>query len=174
MLTAKGQCFGFGKQDREKGKLDMKARKDDPKREVIDKVVEQIQQRLKGKMAKDAEAFVRLFYKDVPPDDVAGRSIDSLYGAALTLYKFAQKRPSADAAKIRVYNPDLEEHGWKSDHTVIEMINTDMPFLVDSVTSALHDLDLTVHLVIHPIMRIKRDGKGELEVVASVEDSDAP
>ena len=36
----------------------MKARKDDPKREVIDKVVEQIKQRIKGKTAKDAEAFV--------------------------------------------------------------------------------------------------------------------
>ncbi|UKV14266.1 NAD-glutamate dehydrogenase [Thalassospiraceae bacterium SW-3-3] len=152
----------------------MKARSDDPKREVIDKVVEQIQQRLTGKMAKDAEAFVRLFYKDVPPDDMAGRSVDSLYGAALTLYKFAQKRPSANAAKIRVYNPDLEEHGWKSDHTVIEMINTDMPFLVDSVTSALHEFDLTVHLVIHPIMRIARDDRGELQSVEAVENSDAP
>ena len=151
----------------------MKARSDDPKREVIDKVVEQIQQRLTGKMAKDAEAFVRLFYKDVPPDDMAGRSVDSLYGAALTLYKFAQKRPSANAAKIRVYNPDLEEHGWKSDHTVIEMINTDMPFLVDSVTSALHEFDLTVHLVIHPIMRIARDDRGELQSVEAVENSDA-
>ncbi len=170
----KGRCFGSGKQNREKGKLDMKARKDDPKREVIDKVVEQIQQRIKGKTAKDAEAFVRLFYKDVPPDDMAGRSVDSLYGAALTLYKFAQKRPSADAAKIRVYNPDLEEHGWKSDHTVIEISNTDMPFLVDSVTSALHELDLTVHLVIHPIMRIRRDESGELQAVAGVEDSEDP
>ena len=151
----------------------MKARSDDPKREVIDKVVEQIQQRLTGKMAKDAEAFVRLFYKDVPPDDMAGRSVDSLYGAALTLYKFAQKRPSANAAKIRVYNPDLEEHGWKSDHTVIEMINTDMPFLVDSVTSALNEFGLTVHLVIHPIMRIARDDRGELQSVEAVENSDA-
>ena len=152
----------------------MKARKDDPKREVIDKVVEQIKQRIKGKTAKDAEAFVRLFYKDVPPDDMAGRSVDSLYGAALTLYKFAQKRPSADAAKIRVYNPDLEEHGWKSDHTVIEISNTDMPFLVDSVTSALHELDLTVHLVIHPIMRIARDDSGELLAVAGVDESKDP
>lgn len=152
----------------------MKARKDDPKREVIDKVVEQIQQRIKGKTAKDAEAFVRLFYKDVPPDDMAGRSIDSLYGAALTLYKFAQKRPSANTTKIRVYNPDLEEHGWKSDHTVIEINNTDMPFLVDSVTSALHALDLTVHLVIHPIMRIARDENGDLQSVAGVEESQDP
>ncbi|OSQ49961.1 NAD-glutamate dehydrogenase [Thalassospira alkalitolerans] len=152
----------------------MKVRSDDPKREVIDKVVEQIQQRLTGKMAKDAEVFVRLFYKDVPPDDMAGRSVDSLYGAALTLYKFAQKRPSAKAAKIRVYNPDLEEHGWKSDHTVIEIINTDMPFLVDSVTSALNEFDLTVHLVIHPIMRMARNDRGELQSVEGVEGSDAP
>lgn len=152
----------------------MKARTDDPKREVIDKVVEQIHLRLAGDGAKDAEAFVRLFYKNVPPDDMAGRSVDALYGAALTLYKFARKRPVDNAAKIRVYNPDLEEHGWKSDHTVIEMINVDMPFLVDSVTSALNAFDATVHLVIHPIIRVARDENNVLQSVSGVDESDAP
>ncbi|MDP2699023.1 NAD-glutamate dehydrogenase [Thalassospira sp.] len=152
----------------------MKARNDDPKREVIDKVVEQVHLRLKGNGAKDAETFVRLFYKNVPPDDMSGRSVDTLYGSALTLYHFAQKRPPEKTAKIRVYNPELEEHGWKSDHTVIEIINTDMPFLVDSVTSALNDFDLSVHLVIHPIMRIARDDKGVMQSISGVEDSDAP
>ena len=36
--------------------------------------------------------------------------------------------------KIRVFNPRTEEHGWSSPHTVIEMVNDDMPLLVDSIT----------------------------------------
>lgn len=174
MPVAKAGAGGSGKQNRQKGNYSMKARADDPKREVIDKVVEQVHLRLAGDKAKDAEAFVRLFYDNVPPDDIAGRSVDTLYGAAMTLYKFAQKRPADLSAKIRVYNPDLEEHGWKSDHTVIEIINTDMPFLVDSVTSALHEFDATVHLVIHPIMRVVRDDDQTLQSVSSVDASDAP
>ena len=37
-----------------------------------------------------------------------------------------------------------------------------MPFLVDSVAAELNKLDLTVHLVIHPIFRVQRDAKGHL------------
>ena len=37
-----------------------------------------------------------------------------------------------------------------------------MPFLVDSVTAALNLLDLTVHLVIHPIVHCRRNKDGAL------------
>ena len=40
-------------------------------------------------------------------------------------------------AKVRVYNPDFEQHGWQSPHTVIEIVTDDMPFIVDSVTMEL-------------------------------------
>jgi hypothetical protein len=59
--VAKAGAGGSGKQNRQKGNYSMKARADDPKREVIDKVVEQVHLRLAGDKAKDAEAFVRLF-----------------------------------------------------------------------------------------------------------------
>ena len=35
-----------------------------------------------------------------------------------------------------------------------------MPFLVDSVTAALNSIDLIVHLIIHPVLRLRRDAKG--------------
>ena len=70
----------------------------------------------------------------------------------------AQRKPGV--AKVRVYNPRPDEHGWISHHTIIEMVNDDMPFLVDSLTAALHRRDLTVHLVIHPILQVKRDKAG--------------
>ena len=37
------------------------------------------------------------------------------------------------AAKVRVYNPEFEQHGWQSTHTAVEIVTDDMPFLVDSV-----------------------------------------
>ena len=55
-------------------------------------------------------------------------------------------------------------HGWHSSHTVVEMVNDDMPFLVDSLTSALNQRDLTVYLVIHPIVRVVRDRSGNRAV----------
>ena len=46
----------------------------------------------------------------------------------------------------------IEEHGWQSTHTVIEIVNDDMPFLVDSVTMEVNRHGLTLHLIIHPLI----------------------
>ena len=115
--------------------------------------------RLGDARAPEVAEFVRLLYANVAPDDLAGDSAENLYAAALSLWSFgAQRKPGT--AKVRVYNPRPDEHGWISHHTIIEMVNDDMPFLVDSLTAALHRRDLTVHLVIHPILQVKRDKAG--------------
>jgi ABC-type polar amino acid transport system ATPase subunit len=41
-------------------------------------------------------------------------------------------------ARVRVFNPSIEEHGWQSTHTIIEIVNDDMPFLVDSVAMEIN------------------------------------
>ena len=48
---------------------------------------------------------------------------------------FARRRRRT--ALVRVFNPTLREHGYTSPHTIIEMVNDDMPFLVDSISLAL-------------------------------------
>ena len=42
-----------------------------------------------------------------------------------------------------------KKDGWTSTHTIIELINTDMPYLVDTLMMALNRLNLNVHFVIH-------------------------
>lgn len=132
------------------------------KSELIDSIAVQVRTRLEPGRAGIAERFVRLFYANVPPDDILHEHPDNLYGAALALWSHAQKRLEAGRAKIQVYNPRPEEQGWKSAHSVVEIINDDMPFLVDSVTAELNRLGVEVYLVIHPIIRLERDAKGRL------------
>jgi len=134
------------------------------KSELIDKVLEHVRQRLEPKRSGTTECFVKQFYDKVPPDDILDHTPDNLYGAALSLLGYAQTRPAAKA-KVRVYNPRLEEQGWKSSHTIVEIINDDMPFLVDSVAAELNQLDTEVHLVIHPVMGVERDSNGKLKTL---------
>lgn len=108
-----------------------------------------------------ANRFLDLYYMQVSPDDLLDARPEALTGAALAVWRFAQSRMPG-TPKIRVYNPTIDEHGWTSSHTVIEIVNDDMPFLVDSVTGWLTSHNITVHLIIHPILRVKRDGKGTL------------
>src|SRR5215510_2486358 len=138
------------------------------KSDLIERVNGLAGARLPADRATALSDFITQFYGNVAIDDLAGDSPDNLYAAALSLWTFAAQRP-AGTAKVRVYNPRLDEQGWHSSHTVVEMVNDDMPFLVDSLTAALNQRDLTVYLVIHPIVRVIRDrggnraasGKGE-------------
>ena len=114
-----------------------------------------------GSAQAELRRFIALLYEHVPPADVAARSPDDLFGAALALWQFAAQREPGHA-KVRVYNPEPDTEGWSSPHTIVEIVNDDMPFLVDSVTAAINDGGREVRLVIHPILTIARDAKGHL------------
>ena len=57
------------------------------------------------------EDLVRRYYGQVDPEDLALRQAADLYGAAMSHWGFARKR-EAGRAKVRVFNPSIEEHGW--------------------------------------------------------------
>ena len=128
---------------------------------LIESILAVVQKRLPKARGDAAQTFIRLYYRNVPPDDMIGEEEDNLYGAALGLWQFGGTR-KAGVPKVRVYNPQYDEHGWHASHTVVEIVNDDMPFLVDSVTAALNGLGLTVHLVIHPLTKVVRDASGQL------------
>ena len=138
------------------------------KAELIDRVAGLVQDRLSEERAGLAECFTRAFYRHVSPGDIEAEQPDDLYGAALSLWQFGAER-KAGTAKVRAYNPRYDQHGWHTSHTVVEIVNDDMPFLVDSVTSALNKLGLTVHLVIHPVLRTLRNAAGRLTELAATD-----
>ena len=138
------------------------------KQELIERVVERVHQRLEAERAALTERFARAFYAHVPPDDLLGNEPDNLYGQALALLTFAMDR-GAGAAKVRAYHPDPESDGFRSPHTIVEVVNDDMPFLVDSVTAKLAEEAAQIHLVIHPILDVTRDGEGRILDVAPAE-----
>lgn len=107
------------------------------------------------------ERFLSQFYGSLPKEDLAQETPENLLGGALALWEFLQQRETGKA-KIRLYNPTLKTHGWQCDATVVEIVNDDMPFLVDSVTAEINRQELSVHLVIHPVLNIRRDAKGVL------------
>jgi glutamate dehydrogenase len=129
------------------------------KQEHIGRVLKVVEENLSGARAGNADFFIREFYRDVPPGDVLCEEPETLCGSALSLELFGERR-KLGKAKVRAFNPKVENDGWRSGHTIVEIVNEDMPFLVDSVTMALNQLDLTVHVIIHPTFVVKRDKAG--------------
>ncbi len=131
------------------------------KQQLMDQVLRFATGRIERARAAQVDAFIQQFYANVPVGDIAQEPPEDLFCAALSLWQFAGKRQPGKP-KLRVFNPRQDEHGWRSPHTIVEIVNDDMPFLVDSVTAELGRLGLDVHLVVHPIMRVTRDAAGQM------------
>src|SRR5215208_7211703 len=130
------------------------------KDELLDKIVERVREQMPEDQAPQIEEFVRQYYAWITPEDLAERSPIDAYGAGVAHWTFASQR-SPGTSKARVYNPQFDEHGWQSTHTVLEIVTDDMPFLVDSTRMGVNRQGYAIHLMLHPIMKVRRDGEGE-------------
>ncbi|MCM5554474.1 NAD-glutamate dehydrogenase [Pleomorphomonas sp. NRK KF1] len=64
---------------------------------------------------------------------------------------------------IRIYNPTWdEEASHRREVTVVDVLNDNMPFLVDSVMQELTDAGIGVRLMVHPILSVVRGMSGRL------------
>src|SRR5262247_2823762 len=122
---------------------------------MMEEVLALVQAKAPAEQRSLLEPFVQAYFRQVAPEDLIERRVDDLYGAALSHWTFARKR-ELDKPKVRVFNPSVEDHGWQSTHTIIEIVNDDMPFLVDSAAMEVNRQGLTLHLIVHPIMRANR------------------
>jgi glutamate dehydrogenase len=136
----------------------MTVKPEEAKTALVEKAIADIRDRLPEAEATDVERFARAYYADAAPEDVA--EFD-LYGAALAHWHFLHRRRPGEL-KVHAYAPNLEEHGWQSTHSVVEIVTDDMPFLVDSVAMVLTRQGSAIHAFVHPIVKVRRDDEGRL------------
>ncbi|MFL5824603.1 MAG: NAD-glutamate dehydrogenase [Solirubrobacteraceae bacterium] len=148
----------------------MAVKTEDLESELIEALCGLIRDRLPEAEAPMAQSFVRQFYHWVPAADLSGHGEDELYGVAMAQWEVFQTRRPPEV-KVRVYNPDEAHNGVRAPHTFIQIVSDDMPFIVDSVTMELARQGCTIDLVIHPVIRVRRDEEGRL---VEVLEPDAP
>ena len=136
----------------------MTVKPEEAKTALVEKAIAHVRDRLPGPEANDLERFVRAYFADAAPEDLG--EFD-LYGAALAHWHLLQRRRPGEP-KVHVYTPSVEEHGWQSTHSVVEIVTDDMPFLVDSVAMALTRRGSAIHAFVHPMLKVRRDDGGRL------------
>ncbi|QFT84573.1 NAD-specific glutamate dehydrogenase [Halomonas sp. THAF12] len=146
---------------------------EESRQDLLKQLEERLQSRLEQGKAEAVEAFSRYFYAAVPLEDLADRRLDDLYGATLSVWHFIQQFDPG-APKVRVFNPDFEEHGWQSTHTFIAVLHEDMPFLVDSVRVELNRRGMTVHAIHNAVLAVERDAEHRLARVSDPGTPGAP
>ncbi len=132
---------------------------------IADDVAALARTRLESERAGLVDRLARPFLACIPPADLEGTDSFVVYGMLVGLLGFMRDRRPGETL-IRVFQPDLEEHGWESSHSILEIDNDDMPFLVDSVAMTLAGQGITVHRLLHPILTLRRDDGGRLLDIA--------
>ncbi|WP_417671180.1 NAD-glutamate dehydrogenase [Roseibium sp.] len=117
--------------------------------------------------------FAREFYMRGAAEDLVTYTEEELIGFARYAYADFKVHPKG-THRVSVSNPGFEARGDKvGEVTVVEVVNDNMPFLVDSVMAELQDSRLEVHLVLHPIFNVERDSDSNL-IAASGKKKGAP
>jgi glutamate dehydrogenase len=139
------------------------------KSDLVDRIIAEARGRVGADEADSVETFLRRYFALVASDDIIYTSLETLLGGALSLWEFGKQR-TPGAAKVRIFNPNPDS-GWNIAHTVIEIVNDDMPFLVDSVSAEINQRELTIHLLLHPVVHVRRDAAGRRVEMTSTQDA---
>ena len=113
-----------------------------------------------------AKAFAQLFFERLSEEEAGLRSPQEWAALASDFLQFARQRKPGQLA-LRIFNPHPRRDGWESPRSVVQIVNDDMPFLVDSISMALADQGVGVHALGHPVIAVQRDSAGKLESVGS-------
>ncbi|KNZ32801.1 MAG: hypothetical protein AD742_09660, partial [Methylibium sp. NZG] len=133
-------------------------------RERIDAVLALVAERIAAAQRPAVEAFGREYFRRLDAEDLGARTPEDLLGALLSHWQFGAKRQPGQTL-VRVLSPTVADNGWASRHSVIDIVNDDMPFLVDTTTMEINRQGLTLHLIVHPIFAVERDAKGQLQSI---------
>ena len=136
----------------------------DVRERILDAIISSRVQTGVLKNREQIKRFLGEYFAHVPYEDLHGRNEKAMARAALAHLEFGATRGKGKPL-VRFFNPTLEEHGYESAFSFVEMVNDDMPFLVDSVFAAINRQGLAVHITVHPVIRVCRDGKGKIRKI---------
>src|SRR5882757_1736566 len=103
--------------------------------------------------------FAELLFGRAAPEDLVHYEADELARLAQSSWEFlAERKPGA--FRLRMEQPAGD--GRLGSVSVIEILNDDKPFLLDSTMGELADQGLVVQLVAHPVLTVGRDPDGRL------------
>ncbi|MFQ5650248.1 MAG: NAD-glutamate dehydrogenase domain-containing protein [bacterium] len=82
-------------------------------------------------------------------------------------------REHSEEVKIAVYNPG-PEYLWLSNSSVIEILMPDSPFIVDTIVDYCNANNHNVQVIIHPILNVVRNERGELTALSFPDEPGEP
>lgn len=138
--------------------------------ELISSLKTPLTKNLTAQTCKEVMQFAEHFYKFAALDELAVWPKETLYGTTVSTWNFLQHFDN-QTPKIRVFNPDINQDGWQSPHTVVQALNSDMPLIIDSLRVLLNHRNLMVHSLHNGVFTVQRNAQGQLESLNAAKES---
>ncbi|MBE7940626.1 MULTISPECIES: NAD-glutamate dehydrogenase [Ramlibacter] len=119
---------------------------------------------LAGATRQKVQATAADYFRRLDSDDVSARSPEDLLAALVSHLSLGEQRRPGEL-RMQIHSPGAGE-GSGPRRTVVQLVNDDMPFLVDSSSLEISRQGLGLHLIVHPIFAVQRDGQGRLGAIA--------
>jgi len=138
-------------------------------------ILEQIFSRLKAHFPTREQSllqsFINAIYRDVSIVDLATISPDDLSGLTVSLWREVHQW-KGEIAKVKVFNPDVEEDEWQSSHTVISVLSRNIPFIIDTVKITLNKQNTKLHRIFYSEIHSERGASGKLKKLNTDNDTE--
>ncbi|WP_097462432.1 NAD-glutamate dehydrogenase [Mangrovitalea sediminis] len=139
--------------------------------DFLQQLANAFKEKLSSTQARKVADFSVQYFAHLPLDEMLMRRFSDTYGNVLAAWQFLQQRADGEAL-VSIFNPDLEEDGWQSTHSVIYILHPNISFLIDSVRIAINQRELGIHTLHHSILKIDRDRNGKLKKLCKTMDGD--
>src|SRR5687768_13226541 len=110
--------------------------------------------------------FLEAFYAKVPPDDLALITPDLMAETVRRHWEMSLKRKPGEPA-VDIYTTVLDLHESGTGHTIINIVNDDRAFLVDSVAAEISRYNKLIRLLVHPVLRAATDKSGKITAITA-------
>ncbi len=107
-------------------------------------------------------SFVVDLFGRVPPEDLAAYAPGTLAELAAAAFAHLKAPRPAGSPDLRLVDLEVERGGRRRDVTVLEVVNDNMAFLLNSTLAEIVDQGYEPILVAHPILAVERDAAGAL------------
>jgi glutamate dehydrogenase len=131
------------------------------KNDILEQIFTQLKKHFSDKDQKTLQLFINSVYRDVSIIDLAQIPQDDLNGLTVSLWREVLVR-KGDSAKVKVFNPDVEQDEWQSAHTVISVVCRNIPFIIDTLKLVLNELNIKLHRVFYSEISSERSKSGKL------------
>ncbi len=137
---------------------------------LIETIVARSTRKLPATQRALAAEFLRAYFRGVAEEDLRAHGPEQFGAAALAHLELGRKR-QGDRVLVDLA-PLLDASSANAAHRALaRVVAPDMPFLVDSIGIVFSQMNIAVHLIVHPVLGVRRDARGILKAISSEDSS---